>query len=196
MPTTLLHVRVRYAVLPEGVLVLKIPLKKGHILAPLLGALFWGPEPGWPVPVLYLSSIKPVSMDMGLVQYRYWPEVLRTPLKRCQKGVKKWSKSGQKRAIFGPYLGTILSQNTRSWWVKWAQKGVKKGSKKRSKKGSKTGYFRVLKSVNGAHAFWPKKWSRNDTVSAVLCAPKKRPKKIGDFDPFFGPDFDPILGPF
>jgi len=26
------------------------------------------PEPGWPVPVLYLSYIKPVSMDMGLVQ--------------------------------------------------------------------------------------------------------------------------------
>jgi hypothetical protein len=35
------------------------------------------PEPGWPVPVLYLYCTWALTTYMGLVQYRYWPGWLR-----------------------------------------------------------------------------------------------------------------------
>ena len=53
---------------PCTVQVLARRAQEGSCTGALAGlALLSPPEPGWPVPVLYLSYIKPVSMDMGLV---------------------------------------------------------------------------------------------------------------------------------
>jgi hypothetical protein len=68
------------------------------------------PEPGWPVPVLYLSSIKPVSMDMGLVQYRYWP----VRAIRAQPG---WLKYSSKMTSFWAIFGALLRALLSTYWA-------------------------------------------------------------------------------